>query len=158
MRSLFYFLPLIVVLVFTACSGQTKPPGLPPLFPCEITVTQDGQPLAGANIVFYGGQTWVVGGGTGNNGVAKIYTQGTFEGAPAGTYKVTVTKTVTEGGPTEADRNNPSYAGDGGTTYDTVDKQFRSVDTTPLEIEVQSGKNAKTLDVEKSVKVLQPKA
>jgi hypothetical protein len=123
-------------------------------------VIQNGQPLADANVVFYGEANWVIGGRTGTNGIAVLYTHGTFVGAPAGKFKITVAKTITEGGPTEADKNNPSYAGGGGRVYDTVDKKFRSAKATPLEIEIRSDKKVQThtLNVEKSVKVLQPKA
>ena len=157
MRTFFCLSFLVVFIIFAGCSDTKKPAGLPALHPCEVTITQDGKPLAGANVVFYGDQTWAIGGGTDESGIAKIYTHGTFAGAPAGTYKVTITKTVTEGGPTEAERNDPSFSGGGGSTYDLVNPKFRSAGTTSLEVEVQSGKNTKTLDVEKSVKVLQPK-
>ena len=147
----------VAVVAVIGCAKTDKPEGLPDLFPCEITITQDGKPLAGANVVFFGDQKWAVGGGTAENGVAKIYTHGKFEGAPSGKYKVTVTKTITEGGPTEADLNNPSYSGGYGKQYDVIDKKFRSAETTTLEIDVAPGKNTKTLDVEKAVKVEQPK-
>ncbi|MDR0870596.1 MAG: carboxypeptidase-like regulatory domain-containing protein [Planctomycetaceae bacterium] len=148
--SLFIFL--------SGCAKQDKPEGLPELLPYELILTQDGKPLPGANVSLTAqppGQ-WIVGGGTDDNGVAKIYTHGKFAGAPAGKYKVVITKTVTEGGPTEADKNNPSYNGGSGKIFSLVDKQFGDVKTTPLEVDVKAGENKATLDAGKAVKIAMP--
>ena len=148
------FLTVPLVALF-GCSPSDRPEGLPTLYPCEITVIQEGVPLAGANVTFIGDQPWAIGGGTDDKGVARIFTHGKFEGAPVGTYSVLITKTVLEGAPTPEERDNPSYTGGGGTMYSTVDRKFGVLDTTPFTIEIIAGKNSQTFDVEKAVRVPQ---
>jgi len=154
----FVLIPLCVALIFavsSGCSGKKKPPGMPTLYPCEITVIQDDAPLPGAviNLVSADGSIkWVVGGGTNGQGIAKLFTQGDFPGAPAGNYRVTITKTVLEDAPTQEQLSNPNYSGPMGTDYDYVDLQYKSQKSTPLTIEITSGKNTKEFDVGKAIR------
>lgn len=150
------FFSVFLIFALPGCSKSDKPEGFPDLYPCEIKIVQDGAPLEGANVTLVGGATWAVGGGTNAGGVAKIHTHGKFDGAPVGKYKVLVTKNVTEGAPTPEQLNDPSYSGDGGSTYNTVDKKFGTQTTTPLEIEITPGSNSETFDVEKAVKDARP--
>ena len=150
--SLYVALSLVVL---SGCGGKKKPDGLPTLYPCEIKVIQDGAPLAGAvvNLISADGSIkWVVGGGTNDSGVAKLFTHGDFPGAPAGNYKVTITKTVLEDAPTPEQLGNPNYAGPMGTDYDYVDLQYKSQKSTPLTMEITSGKNTKEFDVGKAIR------
>jgi hypothetical protein len=146
---------VLSLVMFAGCGGPRKPPGLPTLYPCKITVTQEGTPLAGAvvNLVAEDGSlNWVVGGGTNDMGIAALYTHGNFSGAPAGRYKVTITKTVLEDGPTPEQLNNPNFAGQMGTDYDYVDLQYKSQRSTPLTIEITSGKNTQEFEVGKAIR------
>ena len=151
-----FVISLCVVLLLTlpGCGGKKKPDGMPTLFPCEIKVIQDGTPLPGAVVSLVsadGSVKWVVGGGTNNEGIAKMFTHGDYPGAPAGQYHVTITKTVIEDAPTPEQLNNPNFAGPMGTDYDYVDLQYKSQTKTPLKMEVTSGKNSQEFDVGKSI-------
>ncbi|MCL2117733.1 MAG: hypothetical protein FWH27_04805 [Planctomycetaceae bacterium] len=157
-KTRFVYFSLCAVLflaVFPGCGGKKKPDGLPALYPCEIKVMQDGAPLAGAIVSLVlteGSNKWGVSGGTNDQGVAKVYTHGDFAGAPAGQYKVLITKTVIEDAPTQEQLNNPNYAGPMGTDYDYIDLQYKSLKSTPLTIEITSGKNTKDFDVGKAIR------
>ena len=130
--------------VIAGCGGGPKrPDGMPELYKTTITVTQADSPLADAMVVLKlanGSQSqWYSGGVTDANGVVTVSTQGDFPGAPAGNYKVLVSKTATEPNPKDSERN---------LTFDMVEPQYANVARTPLEIEVKSGlENAFTLDV-----------
>jgi hypothetical protein len=143
---------VVSAFILTGCSKTNKPEGFPDIYPCEIKVIQDGTPLTDAHVTLLGDQPWAVGGGTDANGIAKMFTHGTFEGVPVGKYKVLISKKVLEGAPTQEQLDNPSYSGGGGTWYDTVDKKFGVQTATPLEIEVKAGQNSETFDVGQAVK------
>jgi len=145
----------LLLTMLPGCGGKKKPDGMPTLYSCEIKVVQDGKPLPGAvvNLVSADGSVkWVVGGGTNDAGIAKMFTHGDFPGAPAGQYKVTITKTVIEDAPTQEQLNNPSYSGPMGTDYDYVDLQYKSQTKTTLTMEVKSGKNTMEFDVGNAIR------
>jgi len=145
---------VLSLVVLFGCGGKKKPDGLPALYPCEIKVLQEGAPLAGATVSLVsvdGSIKWVVGGGTDDSGLAKIYTHGDFSGAPVGQYKVIITKTIIENAPSQEQLNNPNFAGPMGTDYDCVDLQYKSQKSTPLSMEITSGKNSKEFDVGKAI-------
>lgn len=150
-KRTFYWSALVLLTVCVCgCGGKKKPDGFPKLYPCQITVKQEGVPLSKAMVVLFpeeDSNPWSVGGGTNDNGVAEIYTHGDFAGAPVGNYKVTITKNVIEGAPSQTDLENPNFAGPMGTAYDYVDLQYKSRRTTPLRIEITAGKNAQEFDV-----------
>jgi hypothetical protein len=79
---------LACALVTAGCGGGKK------LYPVEGTVTIDGEPLEGAMVIFTSGDSTSAAGITSASGKFKLLTDGK-EGAPAGTYKVTVTKKKT---------------------------------------------------------------
>jgi len=149
------FLLAVSLLALPGCSPSDRPDGLPTLYPTEITVIQGGVPLEGANVVLVGDQPWAIGGGTDGNGVARIFTHGRFEGAPAGQFSVLVTKSVTEGAPTQEELDNPSFSGSRGTIYSTVNRQFSVQASTPLTIEIVPGNNSQTFDVGAAVREAQ---
>ncbi|MBP5622482.1 MAG: hypothetical protein J6X44_10745 [Thermoguttaceae bacterium] len=153
------------VLASIGC-GKKKPAGMPDLQPTTLTVTQAGQPLADAMINFKSSDTsmnWTCGGITDAKGVATIVTHGQYKGAPVGKYKVSVMKTVGEGTPPppspideESARVYQEYV-DSGATYEeyyVVSKEYTTIETTPLEVEVVSGKNDLTVDVGEPVREL----
>jgi hypothetical protein len=143
------------LLIVAGCNGKKTPDGLPKLYPCEITVIQDGKPLAGATVILFSEDnsvTWGVSGGTLENGVAVMYTHGDFKGAPAGKYKVVITKTVIENQPTQEQLQNPNFAGSFGDSYDTVALKYKNMEKTPLRIEVKTQKTIENFDIGTAVK------
>jgi hypothetical protein len=160
MFSRIAFLSLILLLFQNGCGGPQKPDGMPPLYPCSITILQDETPLAGAVVALVGDGKWASHGQTDEKGVAKIITYGQFQGSPEGTYLVTVSKRISEGDPPKSnvDENGrvlgpptlvvPSYV-------ELVASEYTSSKTTPLTIEVKPAKkgNDQTFDVGKAVHV-----
>lgn len=148
--------------------GEPRPEGLPELYPATITVTQDGSPLAGAAVTLLPQDAalarWPAGGTTDSSGVVTLHTYSTYPGAPAGTFKVTVSKTTTEGEP------RPTHPGADATpaelsaydramktgnfeVFQVVAAEHRMPSTTKLSIDVTpSGPNQFTLDVGPAVK------
>lgn len=159
----------VVVFAFPGCSGEgPRPAGMPKLYPCTITITQEGTPLDAALISLIADDPelskWASGGSTDNNGKCDLYLRGKFRGVPAGKFKVTVSKLETE----ESKLGN---APPEGASSDEVDrwwnqrereklKAFQRVaekytlpQTTDLEIEVLTKPNSFTLDVGASVNI-----
>ena len=60
---------------------------------------------------------------------------------------MTITKNVIENAPTQEQLNNPNFTGPWGEAYDYVDLQYKTRDSTPLRIEIMTGKNAQEYDV-----------
>ena len=131
---------------------------MPTLYPCVITITQEGEPLAGAMVrLFPQGFSldWTVSGMTDDTGTAIIHTDGFFRGVPAGEYKVTVEKSETVEPPMpdvlptneielqrlfnrlEEERRS----------YRLVDPGYGSVDSTPLSITVGTRRTEASFDV-----------
>ncbi|MDO5552773.1 MAG: carboxypeptidase regulatory-like domain-containing protein [Planctomycetia bacterium] len=148
---IFAIVPVIAAILCTACS-EKLPDGMPKLYPVSVKITQDGAPLADASVSLVPNDPnlsrWPVAANTDASGTAKLYTYG-YPGCPEGSFKVTVTKTEATGGGTDG---NPAISQSKTPTriYWLVEKSFRTADTTPLSLEVKSGKNAEsTFDVGK---------
>lgn len=134
--------------------GSPKPDGMPELHRITLKITQGGAPLADASVQLVPldatASRWVSGGSTDESGDVQIKTLGEFSGAPAGKYKVTITKSISEG-----DAGDPNDPGATSTQklFHVVDLKFRAVDTTPAEIEVAAGSNSPDpIDVGASIK------
>jgi hypothetical protein len=92
-------IPLLIVLFSLGCNS--KPANVPATFPCVISVTNGTTPIADVFIVLApetGGTEWSMSGTTNASGTATIRTsrlgwQG--NGVPAGTYRVSLSKTPT---------------------------------------------------------------
>lgn len=156
---MFRILPLILLsCVLTSCSrGPQRPDGMPNLYPVKITILQENRNLEGASVILLrqdGPTKWVAGGRTDINGSCDIRTQSFFRGAPAGIYKVMISKELEEGGD---DPNNaapdPSGTRKPGDFFDLVDLKFKSDRTTDLEAVVKEKKNSFTFDVGKPIKM-----
>jgi hypothetical protein len=168
MKKIFLFLPMIILLLISGCGTSNLPKDLPRLYPCEITVIQDGKPLEDAIVTLEftdssrpeNGQLWFPMGATDSDGKAVVRSNAQYDGAPIGTYKVLVSKT----------RQKPSKYGlpppQGTPQYDKweelvenefrpwfgfVEKKFSNAAETPYEIEIKKGKNKLTIDVGKPV-------
>jgi hypothetical protein len=116
-------------------------------------IIQDGKPLEGAIVEFHAqtDQTYRPSAYTDTTGNAVILMYGFF-GAPAGKYKVTVTRNI--------DANHVYRTNTGGEQvllshdiYKTVEDLYSRVETTPLEIEIISKKVQKTFDVGEAINV-----
>jgi len=160
----FAFAVIAVMLLVTtsACSQKKKPADLPQLYPCEITVIQDGQPLEGAivGLIADGHNTRFPSAAISDNkGIAKIKTDSLWPGAPAGNYKVTISKTVLP--VLDLPKEIPDATADpkgyaeyrqkvgemSGKTKSVVDQKFLRPNSTPESIEVTSSGYKGTIDV-----------
>jgi hypothetical protein len=162
-RLLIAFLLLCFV---AGCGGERLPPGMPKLYPAAITVTQDGKPLEGANIVLFNIDSdakWSAGGVTDQDGVLKLRTMGRYAGAPAGTYKVSVSKIETPGislpdepSTPEARREYNRIAKEiENNTFYTVDPKF-GLGKTKLEVEITPTNLKLSVDVSPAVRIKVP--
>ncbi|MDR3110955.1 MAG: hypothetical protein LBU65_14900 [Planctomycetaceae bacterium] len=127
---------------------------MPKLFPCEIVVTQDGQPLSDAVVIAQpvDGSQWNASGSTDANGKAVLFTQGLYKGAIEGKYKVIVQKTATEKEPSTFEGKPATVE----VVYYLVEEKYRDYETTPLEIEVGSANPSFVLEAGKAVKSRAP--
>lgn len=85
----------VMTIVCVAGCGPELPEGLDAVYPVEVTVTHKGQPLDQADIYFIpddGEQRFAAVGTTDAAGKATLYTLNKYEGAKAGTHKVSVAK------------------------------------------------------------------
>ncbi|MDR1493183.1 MAG: hypothetical protein LBT05_10735 [Planctomycetaceae bacterium] len=141
---------LTTLLVCVSLSGckQRLPEGMPPLYPCTITLIQDGKPLDQASIFFHASDPenfWALAGTSNAQGIIEMTTNGPYKGVPVGVYKITVEKVKSE----DVDANRYSM-------FSFVDPQFGKRETTPIQIEIQPSKkkgvNDQTIDVGKEHK------
>jgi hypothetical protein len=135
---LVFFLCLIPLL--SGCWDSSRPSDLPVLYPCTLTLVQEGRGLADAFVMLYpvdSKSRWVVAGNTDQNGNVLLNTHGKFPGVPAGEYKVVVTKTE-QTGQIEI--------------FSLIEKQYTDVSTTSLTMTVKTGRNAETFNVGKAVR------
>lgn len=158
MRSLIFVVTnFLVFFLFSGCSKSDRPADLPQLYPCTVTIMQDGNPLAGASVglvaiteVKYRSSSI-----TDEKGCASMITYG-FPGVPESKYKVTVRKEIM-GDMVYGD--NPSTGEKNAliryNTYRTVEPKYSSVDQSPHEIEITNSKRGteQTFDIGKAVKI-----
>jgi hypothetical protein len=129
-----------VILLFSGC-GQQLPDGMPTLYPCKITLTQEGKPAVNASVILHpivqGDKYWAISSFSDTNGVAVMSTNGKYKGVPAGTYKITVEKLQEE-----------HLGAKGYYMVDFIDPQYRTPDKTPLEIEVAESRSKNVFSFE----------
>ena len=168
MKRIVLMTPLFMacLFAFSGCGQERRPDGMPPLHLCRITIIQDGQPLEGAIVTLHNtgqGTNWGSSGTTAASGVADIFTQGQYKGAPEGNYKVTVRKeeTVSLATPEQlaaiekAKAENPKWFDPPRIkqeTWQLVEKQYTDDKETPLELVISSGKNNIEFDLGKAVR------
>jgi len=158
-------------LLLSGCGGQKLPPGIPKLYPATITVIQDGNPLAGAEVVVIStdpSMNWSSGGVTDKNGVVKLRTMGQYDGVPLGKYKVGVRKIEF---PDIAPPPEPSVMSTADekneynrimkeiedNTFIFVDERF-SIGKSQLEVEITPSNLKGTVDVSPAIRVKAPSA
>lgn len=137
---------------------------MPELFPCVITLTQEGQPAKNVGITLRGGvdSTWTAAGSTGEAGKAEIFTRGKYKGAPAGTYKVVLLKREQEPsklGPAPPD-TSPEYEAyqakaeaEVRPTFTLVDPKYTRQNTTDLSVTVGPEQSTFTFEIGKTVRI-----
>jgi hypothetical protein len=153
---LFFVTLLISVTLISGCgNNNSRPKDLPALYPCKLTITQDGQPLAEATVRFVSvdGGKWNPVAFTDTAGHVEMNTY-SFNGVPAGKYKVLIEKEVRENIVEEKNAVTGITEEKSYTLYRIVDKKYTDAATTPHEIEVtgKGGKTEQTFDVGKPSK------
>lgn len=162
----------LVLLPAWGCSpkGPVRPDGLPSLFPCEITITQEDKPLAGALIELRNKtqpSSWATDGVTDENGVAQIKINGTFPGVPEGEYQVLVTKTdfspskfpeTPPTNPVEKEKWSEARAREQRDTFRLVEAQYGNSQKSSLSITVSKDGGTATFDVGKAIREQTSKA
>ena len=140
-----YFFLLFSTLLLCGCGDSSRPKDLPSLFSCTVLVIQDGKPLEEARVEFHTGgeQKYVPVAYTDASGIAAMQTHG-FSGAPAGKYKITVSKNIEDNIVYQTDENGEQVVASYN-AYKTVEDQHSSVATTPHEVEV--GRNTPRVEV-----------
>jgi hypothetical protein len=131
--------PTVILLAvsFAGCGKGPKGPPRVPTFPVKGQLVLDGAPTPGVFLVFHptgvdaaGGEVIRPRSRTANDGSFQVGTYESADGAPIGTYKVTVQyqPLVEQDGDIKAGPN-------------VVPAQYTRPDTTPLTVEVKEGEN-----------------
>jgi len=143
--------------VFGCSRGNDRPQNLPDLFPVNIRVLQQGEPVSDAFVRLIpvdSAMPWSCGATTTADGHAKIMTVGRFEGAPQGEYKVLISKL--EMTPTiqadlsdlKSQKVSTSTAG-----FDLIEPKYSDIKSTPLTANVTSNGLSCEFDVEQAVRL-----
>ena len=150
----------IAFIITVGCGGDQRPDGLPPTYPLTIKVVQEGKPMEGATVSLRftdGSMNWIIGGVTNAEGKAKIVTHGKYEGAPEGSFNVTVDKTVQEG---KAEYDAAIERGDTAAAqkievnvWQLVEDDYLLSSKTPIKIEVKKDTKELEVDAGKAVKI-----
>ncbi|MDO5553740.1 MAG: hypothetical protein Q4G68_08260 [Planctomycetia bacterium] len=152
-----YIMLMVVPSFFIACGGAKRPDGMPQLVPCQVTLTSQGQPVAGVSITLIpkqsGLERWSSAGLTDASGTAALVTYGQYKGVPSGEFKVVLGKTVTEGGENDTE-TTPLAKREAISTFSLVDVKYIQEATTPLELKVENRSVAESFEIGPEVKVL----
>ncbi len=136
-------------LMFASSCGKSKIPikGQLPVFPVSGQLTMGGQPLADAQVIFYpteelpkGASTIRPHATTEEDGTFRVSTYGLDDGAPAGSYRVTVSWR----GPAIGPDGEVNIVGDDDTRPEKVPAAYRNPKFSRLKVEVAAGENALT--------------
>ncbi|MDR1492822.1 MAG: hypothetical protein LBT05_08880 [Planctomycetaceae bacterium] len=142
-KNTLHLVVLLTALSFAGC-GQSLPKGMPPLYPCVITLTQEGVPLEGASVALIPEDTtlrFTFAGATASTGSVEMYSHGKHRGVPAGKYKLLVTKTDKE------IQNGKIW------DVSLVDVQYANPDKSPLEVDIVKKKNKFTFELGKAARI-----
>lgn len=157
-RTIFFSFIFVLVVTVLGCGDSGKPKDLPKLHPTTIKISLNGQPLEGAIVTLAAESDgkWLVSGLTESDGTVKLSTEGKYSGAPAGKYAVCVTKVEWVDGPTAKlpPPTDPAKlfvynkrVADEKKDVMILAKEFANPKTTPLKMEVVSGKNNQEFEV-----------
>lgn len=149
------------LLLVAGCS-QRVPDGFPKIYPVALHVMQEGKPLERASILLRSADQsseWAIGGVTDDSGNTTLWTHGKYRGAPAGKFKVVVSKVVNEGEQEyldALDRQDTATARKIDVkSFSLVEDQYDSEETTPLEIEITP--KTRTLEIDAGLPVRIPR-
>ena len=165
MQVRLFVILFLAISVFSGCTKKPRPDGFPELYPCTITIIQDGKPLVDALVrLVPDGHAlqWTIAGTTDKNGVVKVITHTDYAGAPEGTFKVCVSKIeITPSQFPQPDKDAPYEEWDkwrGQTNnekrpkYNLVKPEYNDTANTPHSITISKGKNNATFDVGEAIK------
>lgn len=147
----------ISLLTLSGCS-EKRPEGMPKLYPCTVSVIQDGKPLSEASISLIpvdSSSRWASGGLTNESGKAEMQIFGKYKGAAPGKYYLCINKT--EEGPISSDIRQPGSEATEPDIFDLIAPKFGDIDTAQIVEVVENRKNAWTVDVGSAVRILIPK-
>jgi hypothetical protein len=142
-KNILHFVILLAALCVGGCA-PSLPKGLPPIYPCTITLTQEGVPLEGASVALIPEDTtltFTFAGATTSTGSVEMYSHGKYRGVPAGKYKLIVTKKYYE------IQNEKVW------DVSLVDLKYNNLNTSPLQVEIAKTKNKLTFELGKAVKI-----
>jgi len=136
----------LLLLIFVMGCVRNVPADLPKLYPLTVTVIQDDKPLDEATVQLISkdeGSRWSACGVTDSSGNVTFFTQGKYQGVPAGMYLAVVTKTFTE--PSQyAGKQQPvdvdyqewqrRLGAERLKSYNVIDYRYGAKETTPLEV------------------------
>lgn len=149
-----YFV-LFAIFCCAGCKDSGSPPDLPKLYPCTISVVQEGKPLPGARVELFSvdSQKYRPAATSDASGNATLMTYG-YPGAPAGKYKILVRKSVED----DIVYGKGAYGEqviNFSNIYNLVENLYGDPKKTPHEMEVTSSsmEEPKTVDVGKAIRV-----
>ncbi|MDR0610433.1 MAG: carboxypeptidase-like regulatory domain-containing protein [Planctomycetaceae bacterium] len=148
-RFLFYFLTGILCLTLMFGCGSRRPPGLPKLTNCELTIQfDDGSPVENAIVMLYPVEgKWYSNGKTDSAGTVKVAVNGSFPGVVPGEYKVTVKKQEIVFPPDfDSEKDNSVET----VVINHIAEEFMVPNKTPLQITVGTNPVKETLIIKKS--------
>ncbi len=141
---------ILCMTVLQGCGiGAKRPAWLPKLTPCKLTLTQEGKPLANANINLVSPPgnpplEWMIIGCTDAQGIVYPAVQ-VFKGVPQGEYVIVVEKTENE---YTNNMNHPVNE------YWVIDSKYGSAATSTLKLTVGDSPVDQTFDLGKPVRIM----
>ncbi|MGN6136238.1 MAG: hypothetical protein ACTHOU_17265 [Aureliella sp.] len=146
------YLPSLFVLAVCGC--ESVPEGQLPVAPVEVTVNYKGQPVEEAVVTFASSEGKPPAfGRTDAQGIARMTTYKTEDGAVLGTHSVSVVKQEFDGViKEEASQDSEDYNPSPGASplpkvKDLLPKKYSLPTTSGLTVDVKSGENKVTLDL-----------
>ncbi|MDR1959228.1 MAG: carboxypeptidase-like regulatory domain-containing protein [Planctomycetaceae bacterium] len=164
MQKLKTLILLSVVFSFFGC-GEKLPPGMPKLYETVLTITQDGSPLANANVLVisedYTAVPYSAGGQTDPSGNVRLLTEGKYRGIPEGKYLVAVSKTEADDIEKPATFNSEeeikAYLAEVEKhSFVVVSEEFSDSAKSPLRLEVLKKRTTAAFDVSPKVRLKPP--
>jgi len=158
-NRVFLLISLGLVFLVFGCNGPKTPANLPKLYPCKITVVQDGKPLEDAMVTVYNDLGFVIAGKTDAKGVATITVDGRWPGVPEGEHVISISK-ITE--PTDLPPPPQSMFSAEGRNYmeqltkgtkETVDPKYSAGRKSELRLNVGKKSTNETFDVGAAVEI-----
>ncbi len=138
------------------CDRAKRPADLPKLYPCSITLKQDGKPATGVSVTLLPEEKilekWPSAGLTDNSGCAKLVTYGQFKGVPSGKYKVLLGKTETKG--EDVSEDTPLSKRPPIIVYSLVELKYTDREKTPLTLTVDNKSISEDFDIGSAVRII----